>query len=273
MWPDVWKTTRMPNPFILSSYACALLFLGVMGCVGFFPGSFEVLEFEKGRDVLEALGRKENQISSLRGLFRADISGAGIPLSQTLNGMFAYSRPDSVRLKGFARLGIPFLDFRRMGDDYTLSFPQEGRHINGKLDEFQSSNQWDKTVRLSLQALDAVLNKLEEVNPSLTQVWKSEDQYRIDMFIPQGGADSKQDPVLVRRWVNSHTLEIQSIEYFSSFDELIVSVECQDYREIKDKRTQKMSSVRLPFSVQATDHRPAGGSISMKVQEYVMNAA
>ena len=93
------------------------------------------------------------------------------------------------------------------------------------------------------------------------------------MWLPKPGYASNQDSVLVRRWVDSKTLEVQLIEYFSSFDELIISVECADYRSIKDKRTQAISPVRLPFSVRATDHRPAGGSIKMAVIEYVMNAA
>ena len=272
MCPDGRSQVRKYDPLRLGVQFCVPLLVFLVGCAGLFPGSFEALESENGRQVLDALRLKEKEVASLRGLFRADISGAGLPLSQSLNGMFSYARPDSVRLKGFARLGLPFLDFRRKGEEYSLNFPQEGKHIHGKLDELRSSNQWDNTVRLSLQALDAVLNKMEEVDPSSIQVWRSEDQFRIDMSLSGTHMALEQDVVLVRRWVDFNTLEIQSIEYFSSFDELIVLVECKDYREIKDKKTQTLSPVRLPFSVQATDHRPAGGSISMKVQEYVLNA-
>ncbi len=259
--------------FQIVRVCCCLWLVGVLGgCAGLFSGAFRVLETDEGRQVVEALRQKEERISSLRGLFQADVSAAGVPISQSLQGMFAYSRPDSLRLKGFARLGLPFLDFQRRGNDYSLSFPQEGRTIKGQLDAIAEPNQWDQTVRLSLQALDGVLNKLEEVNPTLTQVWKSADQYRIDVYLPAKGTTSHKNSVLVRRWVDVHTLEIQSIEYFSSFDELIISVECEDYRTVKDRVTQAMSPVRLPFSVRATDHRPTGGSIKMNVQEYVMNA-
>ena len=272
MCPKDRKHLRGHHPLRFGFQSCVPLLVLLVGCAGLFPGSLEPLETTNARQVLEALHRKEKAVSSLRGLFRADLSGSGLPLSQTLNGMFSYAQPDLVRLKGFARLGLPFLDFRRKGDEYSLSFPQEGKDIQGKLNELNSSNPWDNTVRLSLQALDAVLNKMEEVDSSAIQVWKKDDQYRIDLSLSGTKLAAEQGVILARRWIDAQTLEIQSIEYFSSFDELIISVTCQDYGEIKDKTTQTVSPVRLPFSVKATDHRPSGGSISLNVQEYVMNA-
>jgi hypothetical protein len=245
----------------------------LIGCAGLFQGALRPVEEEESQRVLEVLRQKEVTISTLRGLFQASISGSGIPLSQNLQGMFSYVRPDVLHLKGFIRLGVPVMDFHREGNHYELYFPAEGKVVTGRVDETQERTQWDQTVMLSIRALDAVLGKISGLSSADVRVWKNEDRYRIDMTAGQSSSTSSQEDFTVRTWVDVQTLELTSIEYRRSFDEIIVSVECEDYREVKVKTPGEGSPVRLPFLVRATDFRPTGGSITLHFQEFIVNAA
>jgi len=272
--PHKWQglTDRYIKMNILSRWAVLpLVFL--VGCAGLFQAALRPVEDEEGQRVLEALRQKEATISTLRGLFQASISGSGIPLSQNLQGMFSYVRPDVLNLKGYIRLGVPVMDFHREGNQYELYFPAEGKVVTGRVDEPTARTQWDQTVMLSVRALDAVLGKISGLSSSDVRVWKNEDRYRIDMAAGQPSSTSSQEDFTVRTWVDAQTLELTSIEYRRAFDDMVVSVECEDYREVKVKASGEVSPVRLPFVVRATDHRPSGGSITLHFQEFIVNAA
>jgi hypothetical protein len=250
------------------------LFLIVLlvGCAGFFQGSLRPVGEERSWQVVAELRQKEEIIRTLRGLFQSSISGSGIPLSPNLLGMFSYVRPDVLRLKGFIRLGVPVMDFHREGNQYELYFPAEGKVVTGRVGETEERTPWNQTVMLSIRALDAVLGKISGLSGSDVRVWKNEKHYRIDMAAGQSPDDSAQEDFTVRTWVDVHSLDVTSIEYRRSFDDIVISVECEDYREVSNP-SEVGSSVRLPFLVRATDHRPSGGSITLHFQEYIVNAA
>lgn len=253
---------------------CLLLpMVFLVGCAGLFQGALRPVEEEQGRLVLEVLRQKEETINTLRGLFQASISGSGIPLSQNLQGMFSYVRPDALHLKGFIRLGIPVMEFHREGNQYELYFPAEGKVVTGRVDETKEGAQWDHTVMLSIRAMDAVLGKISGISSADARVWKNEERYRIDLETGQSSPVSSQEDFTVRTWVDARTLELTSIEYRRSFDEIVVSVECEDYREVRIKTSGEASPVRLPFLVRATDHRPGGGTMTLRFQEFIVNAA
>jgi hypothetical protein len=67
-------------------------------------------------------------------------------------------------------------------------------------------------------------------------------------------------------------LELTLIEYSRSYDEVVVSVECEDYRDVDAPAALAQGPIRLPFVVKATDHRSTGGSITLSFQEFVLNA-
>jgi hypothetical protein len=256
---------------VLSRWSLLLMVL-LVGCTGLFPGSLRPVEEEQERRVLEALRQKEATIRTLRGLFQASISGSGIPFSQNILGTVSYRRPDMVHLKGFIRLGVPVMDFHREGNHYELYFPAEGKVVTGRMDETSEPTQWDQTVMLSINALDAVLGKISGLSSADVHVWKIEDQYRIDMAAGQSSSASARDDFAIRSWVDVQTLELRLIEYRRSFDDIVVSVKCEDYREVPVTASGEGSPLRLPFLVRAMDHRPAGGAITMHFQEFIVNA-
>ena len=248
------------------------LFVLLVGCAGLFQGSLRPIDEEQAWRVLAELRQKEEIIRTLRGLFQSSISGSGIPLSQNLLGMFSYVQPDVLHLKGFIRLGVPVMDFHREGNQYELYFPAEDKVVTGRVGETKERTPWDQTVMLSIRALDAVLGKISGLSGTDVRVWKNEENYRIDMDAGPSSSSSGQEDFTVRTWVDVHSLDVTSIEYRRSFDDIVMSVECEDYREVANP-SGVGSPVRLPFLVRATDHRPGGGSITLRFQEFIINAA
>ncbi len=242
------------------------------GCAGLSQRPFPVDEVTS-RQVLENLRQKEASISALKGLFQVSIFGAGIPLAQDLNGVVAYHQPDLVHLKGFIRLGVPVLDFQREGNHYELVFPAEGRVVSGQVDGPRPESEWDQTVLLSLRALDAVLGKIAGLASTTARVLTDGQFYRIDQVLPSPGLAGSSSNVFVRTRVDPQTLEVSSIEYFQPEDDLVVSVECEDYRGVKNRQSNDAPMIRLPFRVQAKDHRVLGGTVTLTFREFILNAA
>ncbi len=264
-------TQRLRRMILKGFYVVLCLWL--TSCAGIQQGSFAPVSDDQSQQVLEALRQKETTIRTLRGLFQASVSGSGIPFSQRFNGMMSYATPDTVHLRGFLKFGVPMMDFHREGNFYELYFPAENEIITGKVKGSTARTQWDQTVQLSIRALDAVLGKIAGLSRGEVRVLKGETLYRLDMKETLSEDGQPQENFLVRTWVDVQTLELRSIEYRRSHDDIVVSVECEDYREVKAPSGSTQERVRLPFMVTATDHRPNGGSITLNFQEFVLNAA
>ncbi|MDH5588265.1 MAG: hypothetical protein OEZ05_16735, partial [Nitrospirota bacterium] len=120
--------------------------------------------------------------------------------------------------------------------------------------------------------LDAVLGKIAGLSTGEVHVFKGETQYRLDMVTVLNRGTTTEENFLVRSWVDAQTFELTSIEYRSSDDDVVVSVECEDYREVNLPAVSGQGPIRLPFVVKATDHRSSGGSITLNFQEFILNA-
>lgn len=257
----------------LNSLGVAVCLL-MSGCVGMHQGSFTAVPDDQSERVLESLRLKETAIRQLRGLFQASVSGDGIPFSQRFNGMMSYDSPDRVHLRGFLRFGAPMMDFHRDGNSYQLSFPSENEVITGQVNGPPTQTQWDQTVQLSVRALDAVLGKISGLSQGEIRVLKGETHYRLDMADRPETDHATQQEFLVRAWVDTQTLALTEIEYRrATDDEVLVSVQCEDYRTVHESVVSDQDSIQLPFVVTATDHRSNGGSITLTFQEFVLNAA
>lgn len=259
------------SPCVLKGLCIALLLL-LTGCTGLRHGSYSTIPDDQSRYVLESLRQKEATIRTLRGLFQASVSGTGIPFSQRFNGMMSYASPDQVHLRGFVRFGVPMMDFHREGNSYELFLPAENQIITGQIDGGPVQTEWDQTVQLSIRALDAVLGKIAGLSSAEIRVLKDTTHYRLDMAAVLSDDSETHEDFIVRTWVDAQTLELTLIEYSRSYDEVVVSVECEDYRDVDAPSASAHGPIRLPFVVKATDHRSSGGSITLSFQEFVLNA-
>jgi len=259
------------RPCFLKGLCIALLLL-LTGCAGVLQGSYTAVPDDQSRYVIESLRQKEATIRTLRGLFQASVSGSGIPFSQRFNGMMSYASPDQVHLRGFLKFGVPMMDFHREGNSYELYFPADNQMITGQVEGAHVQTEWDQTVQLSIRALDAVLGKIAGLSSAEIRVLKDTTHYRLDMAAVPSEDSATQEDFIVRTWVDALTLDLTLIEYSRSYDEVVVSVECEDYRDVDAPSASAQGPIRLPFVVKATDHRSSGGSITLNFQEFVLNA-
>jgi hypothetical protein len=259
------------SPCFLKGLCLALMLL-LTGCTGLLQGSYSAVPEDQSRYVIESLRQKEATIRTLRGLFQASVSGSGIGFSQRFNGMMSYASPDQVHLRGFLKFGVPMMDFHREGNSYELYFPAENQMITGQVDGGPVQTEWDQTVQLSIRALDAVLGKIAGLSSAEIRVLKDTTHYRLDMAAVGSADSATQEDFIVRTWVDAQTLDLTLIEYSRSYDEVVVSVECEDYRDVDAPSASAQGPIRLPFVVKATDHRSSGGSITLSFQEFVLNA-
>jgi len=257
--------------FLKVSWLALLLLLA--GCAGLYQGTFTAVSEDQRQAVLESLRQKETTIRMLRGLFQASVSRSGIPFSQRFNGTISYVSPDRLHVRGFLRFGVPLMDFHREGNTYQLYFSAENKLVTGHVDGRDERTQWDQTVQLSIRAIDAVLGKIAGLTETDLRISNNTTHYRLDWVAVPHADDAIQEDFLVRTWVDAQTLELTSIEYRQSYDELVVSVECEDYRDVQSSSASGQGRVRLPFVVTATDHRSGGGSITLNFQEFILNAA
>jgi hypothetical protein len=271
MVPINLKLSRLHSCWVRG--VCVASFAFLAGCAGVFQGGYTAVPEDQGRQVLEALRQKEGMIRTLRGLFQASVSGSGLPFSQRFNGVMSYVSPDHVHLRGFLRFGVPMMEFNREGNAYELYLPADHQVITGQVEGGSVQTQWDQTVQLSIRALDAVLGKIAGLSKGEIVVLQDATHYRLDMVARPSGDTTSPEEFLVRTWVDAQTLDLTSIEYRRAYDDVVVSVECEDYREVKDPAVEAQGRIRLPFVVKATDHRISGGSITLNFQEFVLNAA
>jgi hypothetical protein len=117
-----------------------------------------------------------------------------------------------------------------------------------------------------------VLGKIAGLSTGEVRVLKDETHYRLDMATVLNNVGTSQENFLVRSGIDAQTLELTIIEYRSSDDDVVVSVECEDYRDVNAPAAPGQGHVRLPFVVKATDHRSSGGSITLNFQEFILNA-
>ena len=258
-----------PQGFLTNFFLIASLLIS--GCTAVGLQTKKEVPKQKARDIINALLTKEASIRTLKGLFRVSITGSILPVSKTLPGVVFYTRPDSIRLKGFTPVGGTFFQFVRDGEDYRLAIPTSGRFTNGKIQELGQAGDMGHVVELSLRAMDTVLGKIEGFKLD-EAIWYEDDRgYRLDIQELVQEKYSTSGVVMTRMWVNKERYDIVHVEYLDGEGDLLMSIACQDFRTVFSPSDSSESAIQLPFHISAEDDR-LSGSVTLMFQEMVANA-
>jgi hypothetical protein len=250
----------------------ALLVL-VSGCAVFSVQPEVPLNDEVTQWVLDSLRQRESRIQSVKGLFRASVSGSSIlPISQNLDGVLFYERPYLVQLRGFARVGGTIFEFRRDGDHYQLSIPPAGKAVQGRITALDDSQDISRVVELSIRTMDAILGKIKDGDGSKILLYQDRERFRLDIQSMKQAAGNGGHPLMTRVWVNRDTFDVVQVEYLMEDDEIAMVVECSDFRVVESKDLSTSSPIRLPFHIRAEDLRSLGGSMTLTFVELAANA-
>ena len=263
-WPQFGYWWILPHFVLMAS-------IFVAGCTTAGLQPKKDIPKQKAQDILEALAVKEASIRTLKGLFRVSIAGSILPVSKTLPGVVFYTRPDSIRLKGFTPVGGTFFQFVRVGEDYRLMLPTSGRFTTGKIQELGQAGDMGHVVELSLRAMDAVLGKIDGLNFNEVQLSEEDRGFRIDIQELSDEKYVENEVVMTRMWVDKQSYDIVHVEYLDGEGDLLLSIDCQDFRTASSPSNSSEPAIQLPFSISAEDDR-LSGSVTLKFQEIVANA-
>ncbi len=255
----------------VGAYLFVVFGLLIAGCTSVAINQKKFVSDQKTQDIIKVLREKEPSIQTLKGLFRASITGSILPLSRTLPGVVFYARPDSIRLKGLTPVGGTFFQFTRSGNNYRLMMPASGRFTTGKIHELDQAGDMGNVVDLSLRAMDAVLGKVKGLESDQVRFYEDERGYRVDFLEPQDQKRVNDGVALTRTWVEKQRYDIVYVEYLDRNGDVLMSVECQDFRSFDSQVFKGDSTIQLPFHVQAEDTR-LSGSVTLQFQELVANA-
>lgn len=267
----VWK---MAQASILVQRVGALaLCVMISGCAVFSLQPEVPLNDEVAQWVLESLRQREARIRSVKGLFRASVSGSSVlPISQNLDGVLFYERPYLVRLRGFARVGGTIFEFQREGDYYRLDIPSAGKPVQGQITALDDSQDVNRVVELSIRTMDAILGKFDDRDGRKVLLYPDGDNFRLEIQSMGETRKNLNDPFLTRIWVNRDTFDVVQVEYLMEDEETIMVVECSDFRAVKSNDPALSTPIRLPFHIRAEDLRSQGGSMTLTFQELAANA-
>ena len=225
---------------------------------------------EKTREVLHVMREREASIQNLRGLFHASVTGPGVAISANFDGVVFYTRPNSVRMKGFTRVGEVIFDFVRNQDMYWLRFPGTGRLVKGHITELDKIGDLSQPVQLGLRAMDAVLGRVNGTHPGEIVLYKEGDRYRLEFPSRGRGRETGSDALTTRMWVDQQKYNLLQVDYLTQEGETAVTVECDDFRGITPHSSPGSSDIQLPFSISAENLQDSG-SITLDFQELIAN--
>ena len=245
----------------------------VSGCTVFSFQPEVRLNDDVAQWVIESLRQREARIRSVKGLFRASVSGSSIlPISQNLDGVLFYERPYVIQLRGFARVGGTIFEFQRDGDYYQLDIPPSGKAVQGRVADLDDSEDVSRVVELSLRTMDAILGKIDKGSESKILLYQDGELFRLDIQMSKNAPKNESNPVMTRVWVNRDTFDVVQVEYLIEDEETVMIVECSDFRVVTSQDPSVSSPIRLPFHIRAEDLRSLGGSMTLKFQELAANA-
>ena len=218
------------------------------------------------QQVLATLHAREANITSLKGLFQADVEGSFSPFSHSIQGTLFYQRPQSIRIKGFTRFGGTLFDFLLNGRPYSLHTADRLYPIVGRVPDFRPLGDLGLPVQLSLRAIDVLLGRLRWTAEQFREVRVANTAYRYTVALSSGNASNVS--VWQHVWVDHASALIQGIEYYTTKGKKLVTLTASDYRKVGPQ--EQPDSVVLPFSIEVKEY-VTSGSVRLKFSELVPN--
>ncbi len=251
---------------IIHVFICLFL-LSFVSCVTTSELATSSIPAQTLGKIIETLRERETNVTSLKGLFQAEVDGKGMVFTQSLQGSIFYQHPNQYRIQGFTRLGGLIFDFVLSGDFYALRVGEHPRPIIGGMDNFQKLGEFRLPVLLSLRAIEVVLGKLSFDTEGIIAAQVYDTSYQFD--IPQ---DSKilGATLYQRIVVDQISLQVRQLDYLSAEGKAMVSIYTSDFRQVRDGGSSELRRLDLPFGVRVED-RVEAGSIALEFHEIKAN--
>ncbi|MEW6544433.1 MAG: hypothetical protein AB1411_12600 [Nitrospirota bacterium] len=243
------------------------------GCAGWpWLGERELREATAGQ-LTQLLKERETAVQTMKGLFRAQIKGPGIPFSQRVEGAMFYRRPDLLRLQGFNQVGGALFDFVLTEDRYLLKVPALGQVLSGRRNDLGRLGKLGQPFRLTLLAVSGVVGTASVEEGQTVSLAEDEDRYRLDVLSAGSGTPFR------RLWFDRRTLQVVQEDWLKSDGTVKATVRFEDFRQIEgpakavsasEPATAAVGPLLKPFKV-VTEDGQSGGSLKLTFHEIVPN--
>lgn len=214
-------------------------------------------------ELADRLRIKAMELSTLKGLFRVQVQGAGLPFPQRAEGAIYYQRPDVYRVQGFNRLGGELFELRMAREAYRLRLPGSGQQYNGRADQLGRIGPIAEPFALTMFAMSGLIGLAPLPAGSHVALAAKDDRYRLDVTAASETAPSR------RLWFDRRTLEVVQEDRLGPDGAVLATAQFDDYRAIGESSGGDRPIVR-PFRIAVQDTK-AGGMVILTFQELVPN--
>lgn len=207
-------------------------YLGLAGCAGWPWRSEPPLREATAKQLTDLLREREAAIQTMKGLFRAQVKGPGIPIAQRLEGAMFYRRPNVLRLQGFDHLGGEVFEFVMGEDLYRLRLPSMGRVYAGRPTELERMGEMGRPFQLSIWAMSGAVGTAPVSNGERVRLSEDGDRYRLDVIARgEDGAAHAGRPIR-RIWFDRHSLQVVQEDRLTPTGDVEATISFEDFRQI-----------------------------------------
>ena len=190
-------------------------------------------------------------IQTLRAQFSIEATGKEIRGTQRMEVAMIYQRPDLVRLRAFARIGLPIFDLTLINDRYQMKIPMQGKFLTGRVADLDRQEGLGPSILLGVQAILGNLNGTTVLPTDQLTLREVDGQYVLEVIpIVPGTAGAR------RLWFDQRTLELVRQEFLDASGQSQATILFQDYRSVGSTAAgvtgQALPIVR-PYLVRAED--------------------
>jgi outer membrane lipoprotein-sorting protein len=190
-------------------------------------------------------------IQTLRAQFSIEATGKEIRGTQRMEVAMIYQRPDLVRLRAFARIGLPIFDLTLINDRYQMKIPMQGKFLTGRVTDLDRQEGIGPSILLGVQAILGNLNGTTVSPTDKLTLREADGQYVLEVIPTVPGIAGAR-----RLWFDQSTLELVRQEFLDLSGRSQATILFQDYRSVGSTtagaRGQVLPIVR-PYLVRAED--------------------
>lgn len=217
--------------FLLFTFAFVAM-ATVSGCAGWPWRSEPPLREATVGQLTDLLREREAAIQTMKGLFRAQIKGPGIPIAQRVEGAMFYRRPNAFRLQGFDQVGGELFEFVLGEDLYRLRLPSMGRVFAGRPAELEKMGEMGRPFQLSVWAISGAVGTAPVSNGERVRLSEDGDRYRLDVLAPKENGSSEAGRPIRRIWFERRSLQVVQEDRLTAAGEIEATISFEDFRPV-----------------------------------------
>jgi outer membrane lipoprotein-sorting protein len=202
------------------------------------------------QELIARLEERGAAIQTLKSQFSIEATGKGMKGTQRMEAAMIYQRPNKIRLRTFARIGLPIFDLTLIDDRYQMKIPMQGKLLTGRVADLDQHQELGPSILLGVQA---TLGNLNGTTVSRTdRLTLHQDEAGLYVL---GITPSIHGPGSRRLWFNPQTLELVREEFLGSAGQTQATIIFQDYRSVGSVPAHSGHVIEIvrPYLVRAED--------------------